>query len=69
MYGCDDFNKWVEAADEAVNDSNFAADFMHYWKGKFDQGETDAYRGAIQSALDKCQNQTMALVMRKDPVF
>lgn len=69
VYGCDDFNKWVEAADEAVNDSNFAADFMHYWKGRFDQGNTDTYRGAMQSALDECQNQTMALVMRKDPVF
>lgn len=69
VYGCDDFNKWVEAADEAVNDSNFAADVMHYWKGKFDQGNTDTYRGAMQSALDECQNQTMALVMRKDPVF
>lgn len=69
VYGSDDFNEWVEAADEAVNDSNFAADIMHYWKGKFDQGETDAYRGAMQSALDECQNQTMTLVIPQAPVI
>lgn len=69
VYGSDDFNKWVEAADEAVNDSNFAADFMHYLKGKFDQGYTDTYRDAMQSALDECQNQTMTLVVPQTPVI
>ena len=69
VYGSDDYNKWVEAADEAVNDSNLAADFMHNLKGKFEQGYTDTYRDAMQSALDECQNQTMTLVVPQTPVI